>query len=90
MGSSGAFKASLIKRSKESGESEHLLSLSNYIYYENDNEVSRTFTITKDFIDSLSPGDELELSADGRDENCGYGAEDDDEEEDWDDDDDED
>ena len=35
--------------------------------------------ITKDFIDSLNPGDELVLSADGRDENCGYGAEDDDE-----------
>ena len=79
MGSSGAFKASLVKRSKESGESKQLLGLSNDIYFENDNEVSRTFEITKDFIDSLNPGDELVLSADGRDENCGYGAEDDDE-----------
>ena len=73
MGSSGAFRASLTKVSKDTEESEYLLDASNDIYYENDNEVCESFEITKEFIDSLKPGDKLILSADGREESCSYG-----------------
>ena len=80
MGSSGAFRASLRKVSKDTKESEYLVDASNDIYYENDNEVSETFKVTKKFIASLKPGDKLVLSADGRAESCGYGDGDDEDE----------
>ena len=81
MGSCGAFRASLTKKSKDSEEVEYLIDVSNDIYFENDNEVCEYFEITKEFIDSLEPGDKLELSADGCEESCGYGSGDEDEDE---------
>jgi len=76
MGSIGEFKANLTKVSKESGENYYMASVSNDIYFENDNETAQEFELTQEFIDSLKPGDKLVLSADGRDEQCGYGEDD--------------
>ena len=73
MGSSGAFKAHVSIKRKDTSSDSTLLSVSNDIYYERDNTASSAFKVTKEFIESLSPGDEIKLSANGRDENCGYG-----------------
>lgn len=42
-----------------------LAECSNDIYYENDNSTGDSFKITQSFIDSLKPGDILELDANG-------------------------
>lgn len=65
MGSSGSFSAKLTKVSRDTDEVKTLASVSGDIYYENDNEVSRTFIVTAEFIHGLRPGDKLILSADG-------------------------
>lgn len=42
----------------------------NSIYCNSDNSTTERFTITQEFIDSLKPGDILNLSGDGRGSNC--------------------
>jgi len=49
---------------------EHLASCSDYIYCNNDNSSSDSFTITQKFIDSLSVGDRLVLEGNGDGEHC--------------------
>lgn len=41
-----------------------------HIYCHSDNSDSTTFTITQEFIDSLEPGDKLELYGDGQGSHC--------------------
>lgn len=49
---------------------EQLASCSDYIYCDNDNSNSDSFTITQKFIDSLNVGDRLVLEGSGDGEHC--------------------